>query len=100
MNDQQKGLYQKFNVERTDGSSASGGKHEHCEHFVLDLNHDKFAIPAIAAYVRACGDEFPRLAVDLQKKYLDDLEHDDQRCASDEPLTWCRDCQSYAASDQ
>lgn len=62
------GLYRKFKVERTDGSSAPGGKHEHCEYFVLDLTHDKFAIPALQAYAKACRGEYTALACDLIDK--------------------------------
>lgn len=35
--DKKRGLYSKFKVERTDGSSAPGEKHDACEYFVLDL---------------------------------------------------------------
>lgn len=43
-NDENRGLYEKFRVWRTDGSSDVGGKHEHCRYFVLDLTHDPYAI--------------------------------------------------------
>ena len=59
------GLYRKFEVRRTDGSDAPGGKHEHCEYFVLDATHDPCAIPALRAYANACRAEYPRLAEDL-----------------------------------
>lgn len=59
------GIYRKFQVTRTDGSCAPGGKHHGCVHFVLDLNHDKHAIPAIKAYAESCRAEFPQLAADL-----------------------------------
>jgi hypothetical protein len=62
------GLYKKFNVERVDGSSGPGGKHENCEYFVLDIKHDKFAIPAMAAYADACEYEYPELAEDIWNK--------------------------------
>ena len=65
MSDYEKGLYNKFAVVRTDGSSAPGGKHHKCNYFVLDLTHDKFAAVAIAEYARACQYEFPALAKDL-----------------------------------
>lgn len=65
MSDQSKGLYQKFIVERADGSSAPGCRHEHCTYFVLDLDHDKFALPALRAYADACADEYGVLAADL-----------------------------------
>jgi hypothetical protein len=62
------GVYGKFHVARTDGSSRPGGKHEHCEYFVLDWKHDKFAVPAATAYAIACESEFPELARDLRRK--------------------------------
>ena len=65
MSDYDRGLYNKFAVVRTDGSSEPGGKHHKCNYFVLDLTHDKFAAVAIAEYARACRHEFPLLAVDL-----------------------------------
>lgn len=68
MTDQQqkeRGLYQKIKIERTDGKSAPGEKHHNCAYFALDLDHDKFALPAIKAYAEACKDEFPALAADL-----------------------------------
>lgn len=63
--DNKKGVYRKFNVTRVDGSSEPGGKHEHCFYFVLDLNHDKFAVPALRAYAEACRFEYPKLAQDI-----------------------------------
>jgi hypothetical protein len=60
------GLYNKFSVHREDGSSGPGCKHERCTFFVLDLNHDKFAVPAIRAYAEACEAEYPELARDLR----------------------------------
>jgi hypothetical protein len=62
------GIYRKFLVERTDGSSAPGGKHENCDYFVLDWAHDKYAVPAAIAYARACKDEYPELAADLSRR--------------------------------
>lgn len=67
MSDSARGVYRKFKIERTDGSSAPGGKHEDCTYFVLDLAHDKFAIPALRAYADACALEFPDLAYDLRR---------------------------------
>lgn len=66
--DNDKGLYRKFHVYRADGSSDPGGKHEHCEYFVLDLTHDKHAIPALRAYAESCKEEYPELAYDLMNK--------------------------------
>jgi hypothetical protein len=61
--DRDRGLYEKYRVERTDGRADL---HPDCQYFVLDLTHDKFAPPAIAAYADACEDEFPALARDLR----------------------------------
>lgn len=66
--DKNRGLYEKFLVERTDGRSKRGEKHFLCEYFVLDLDHDKFARMALEAYANACEFEFPVLAADLRKK--------------------------------
>jgi hypothetical protein len=59
------GLYQKFNVERTDGRSAPGEKHDGCEYFVLDITHDPHAILALKAYAESCATTFPLLAIQL-----------------------------------
>lgn len=67
--DTEQGLFQKFIVTRTDGSSGPGGKHEHCEYFVLDIDHDQHAMPALEAYARTCAATHPELAVDLQQRY-------------------------------
>lgn len=68
-NDTEQGLFQKFIVTRTDGSSAPGGKHEHCEYFVLDVDHDPHAEAALEAYARRCSVTHPELAVDMQQRY-------------------------------
>lgn len=65
MGDRTRGLYEKFMVERRDGSSDPGGKHEDCEYYVLDLTHDKYAVPALRAYAEHCNEEYPLLAADL-----------------------------------
>jgi hypothetical protein len=62
------GLYRKFTVTRTDGSSGHWGKHERCDYFVLDWVHDKFAPVAALAYADACQSEYPELAADLRKR--------------------------------
>jgi hypothetical protein len=64
----QVGLYHKFNVERTDGSSAPGGKHHSDEYFVLNLTTDRHALPALKAYAKSCANDFPALAADLRAK--------------------------------
>lgn len=65
MSDKNRGLYEKFHVIRTDGRSNPGQKHARCRYFVLDLDHDPFAIEAIAAYAEACQETLPALAKDL-----------------------------------
>lgn len=61
--DHSRGLYQKYEVKRIDDPS---GKHDDCEYFVLDWEHDRFAIAAAEAYARACESEFPELARGLR----------------------------------
>jgi hypothetical protein len=61
------GLFQKFNVSRTDGRDAPGEKHHGAEYFVLDMA-DTFAIPALTAYAEACKHEYPVLSADLFRK--------------------------------
>jgi len=60
-----KGLYQKYWVSRTDGSSKPGKKHFGCRHFVLDVDHDPYAAPALRAYAQACKGVYPELAQEL-----------------------------------
>lgn len=67
MNDEKRGVYGKFVVTRTDGSSEPGGKHAGCAYFVLDLEHDPFALPALHAYADACEATHPELAHDLRR---------------------------------
>lgn len=66
-NDEDRGLYEKYEVRRVDGSSEPGGKHWRCRYYVLDVDHDQFAIDALLAYAMACEEKFPRLAEDLFK---------------------------------
>lgn len=65
--DENTGLYGKFQVRRVDGRDAPGQKHADCEYFVLDLTHDRHAIPAIRAYAESCRHRFPALASDLER---------------------------------
>lgn len=80
MADQERGLYRKFDIKRTDGSSEPGGKHHGCAYFVLDLTHDEFAIPALRAYAAACREKFPALAADI-----------DEVVAAEGPSCGCRE---------
>ena len=66
MSELTRGLHAKYRVERTDGSSARGEKHENCDYFVLDVTHDSYALPALRAYADGCAAEFPTLAADLR----------------------------------
>lgn len=50
----EQGIYDKFIVRRTDGKSEPGEKHHGCRYFVLDLNHDPHALPALQAYADSC----------------------------------------------
>jgi len=60
------GIYEKFTVRRTDGNDNPGCKHENCQYFVLDIDHDEFALPALLAYAEACSSEYPFLSSDLK----------------------------------
>jgi len=62
------GLYGKFRVYRTDGSSDLHCKHHGCEYFVLDWTHDPFTLPAADAYAQACEATHPELAADIRKR--------------------------------
>lgn len=68
MGDKNRGLYSKFVIQRTDGSSLPGGKHVDCDYFVLDLSHDPHAIAALRAYADSCAHDYPQLAADLRNK--------------------------------
>lgn len=60
--DRRKGLYGKYFIQRHDPER----KHENCFYFVLDTDHDPFALPALRAYVLACREKYPQLASDLE----------------------------------
>lgn len=62
---EQQGLFRKFDVRRTDGSDAPGGKHHGCRYYVLDLTHDQHAPAAMRAYAAACAVTHPLLAADI-----------------------------------
>jgi len=59
------GLRQKYVVTRIGGTPH---KHDDCDYFVLDWNHDRYARIAAVAYADACEAEFPALAADLRAK--------------------------------
>lgn len=66
---EQQGVFRKFYVRRTDGSSDPGGKHYGCKYFVLDVEHDRYAKAALAAYSRSCKDTHPELSKDIVMRY-------------------------------
>jgi len=57
------GIFRKYLVKRLRDKE---GKHRKCEYFVLDWQHDPFAVPAARAYADACAEKFPELAADLR----------------------------------
>lgn len=66
MGDRTRGLYDKFEVKRTDGSSAVGQKHDGCSYFVLDIAHDPHAVPSLRAYAESArADGYEKLADDI-----------------------------------
>lgn len=73
--DKERGLYEKFHVERTDGSSEPSGRHYGCRYFVLDLDHDPHARLAILAYALSCEADYPALSSDLLDVLGDDDSH-------------------------
>lgn len=74
MSEQRDGLYTKYVIRRMDGRDAPGEKHENCTYYVLDLTHDKHAIPAIHAYADSCREENPKLALDLEMLAAERME--------------------------
>ncbi len=69
LTDRAQGVFRKFNVTRTDGSSEPGGKHHGCSYFVLDVDHDPCAAPALKAYADAVEATHPVLAADMRDRY-------------------------------
>lgn len=68
MGDKSKGLFQKYYIERMDGTSAPGEKHNGCDYFVLDLTHDPLAYNALVAYANdAEAEGYHALAYDLRE---------------------------------
>ena len=65
MSKRRMGLYDKYKVVRTDGTSRTGGKNENARHFVLSIDSDPHALPALRAYINSCTTEYPALAEDL-----------------------------------
>lgn len=68
MGDKTKGIHDKFEITRVDGSSAEGGRHHGCDYFTIDMTHDPYAAPALLAYADACAKDHPLLAADLRAR--------------------------------
>lgn len=64
--DRNRGMYNRYYVNRVDGQDSFGFKHHGCKLFVLDLNHDEYARVAALAYAAACERDYPLLARDLR----------------------------------
>ncbi len=62
--DQDRGLRLKWEVRRLEDPT---GRHRACQTFVLDLQHDPYAVYAIEAYATACERLFPKLAAELRE---------------------------------
>ena len=58
------GLKHKFDVTRTDPEAQK--RHPNCAHFVLDIDHDPHALPALKAYADSAEAEHPVLAEQLR----------------------------------
>lgn len=56
-------IYRKFNVTRVDPEAQA--RHEDCFSWVLDVDHDPYALAALRAYATACQEEDPELAREL-----------------------------------
>lgn len=50
-----------------DGRDKYGEKHHRCILFVLDIDHDPHAIPALIAYANSCAIDYPQLAAELSE---------------------------------
>ncbi len=79
-----RGLINKYTVYRRDGRDKQGDKHRNCRYFVLDVSHDRFAIPALTAYANACLASKPKLAEDLFEMALTAFNGQEERSESNE----------------
>ena len=66
---EEQGCFNKFTVKRNDGLDLPGQKHNNCSYFVLDLDHDPHAMPALLTYAVECKKTHPVLSQDLFEKY-------------------------------
>lgn len=70
-------IFPKYHVSRADAAEFDiNSKHYGgCRYFVLDIDHDPYARPAIAAYAAHCVDTHPQLAQSLWDLIQDDNDH-------------------------
>jgi len=68
-------IFNKFRVNRTDGTDYPGAKHYGCDYFVLDLTHDPAARPAVLAYADAVEPTHPKLAADIRRRWALRIEN-------------------------
>lgn len=98
--EQQQGLnLSKYQVCRTDGSTHVGGKHHHCDFFVLDIQHDHFARAALRTYAVVCEADYPHLAADIRATWLKAPSFALDDCVPNYGTTWhrfeCGGCGAY-----
>lgn len=84
MNQQEAGLYHKFNVTRTDARDQPGGDRQGAEYFVLDQTFDPYAVPALLAYADACREGYSQLSSSIIERVF--APQEPQR---DENGWWC-----------
>lgn len=60
--DKKRGVYKRYEVKRLNDLD---GKHDDCFLFVLDIDHDPFAVPALNSYIDACEHDYELLAHSL-----------------------------------
>ena len=91
------GLYDKFLVTRTDGTSEPGAKHCGCQYLVLDLTHDRNARAAARVYAELCEADRPVLSVELVEA-LDKIVPGERHLVSAKEVLRLRDLLSRTLS--
>lgn len=79
--DRDRGLYPKWEVKRINDTDPP--KHPNCDVFVLDWEHDRYAVAAMVAYANACEVDYPLLAKEIRQKVN---SHFAKRFAKNEPV--------------
>lgn len=86
MGDKEKGITHKFQVRRTDGTDGPGEKHEFCNYFVLDLDHDPIGRYAAWHYAQeALRQGYEKLGRDLLSYLAETQAEHDAYLASKQP---------------